>query len=155
MLLKDENFKEINEQLWNGKLVMASNDTRIKMLKQIKCDSEFLCRNGIMDYSLLIVGESNKDNLIKAKHEQGKRNQFFSPDERVIYHIGIIDFLQGWTFDKKVEANSKMIFKCKNPTKISAVEPNAYSKRYIRFMEEHVFPANYVTANSFVQEIKF
>lgn len=65
-LLKDENLKEINNTLWNGKLVMLSTEQRENLLCQIKNDSEFLRDRGIMDYSLLLIGEKNKSRDISS-----------------------------------------------------------------------------------------
>jgi len=65
-LLKDENLKEINNTLWNGKLVMLSTEQRENLLCQIKKDSEFLRDRGIMDYSLLLIGEKNKSRDISS-----------------------------------------------------------------------------------------
>jgi hypothetical protein len=46
-----------------------------------------------------------------------------SQDGTKIFHIGIIDYLQEWNFDKKLEALSKSIFLRKNKDMISALNP--------------------------------
>ena len=56
-----------------------------------------------------------------------------------IYHIGIIDYLQDWNVDKKIEAGYKVVCKGRNRDTISASNPMAYAKRFQRFVKEEVF----------------
>ena len=42
------------------------------------------------------------------------RNVFISEDRTMIYHIGIIDYLQEWNTNKKVEQYLKRMFKGAN-----------------------------------------
>ena len=56
-----------------------------------------------------------------------------------IYHVSIIDYLQKWNFDKKSEAFAKKWFLGKDAKGISAVPPEFYAKRYLRFMQRSVF----------------
>ena len=66
-----------------------------------------------MDYSLYIKIEtqkSNKDSLLGHWDRIGlARNKFQSVNSKEIYHIGIIDYLQEWTFEKKFENKVKKI----------------------------------------------
>ena len=49
------------------------------------------------------------------------RHTFLSANGRWIYHVSIIDYLQQWNFDKKLEAFAKKWFLGKNSKGISAV----------------------------------
>ena len=62
-LMKDINFLDLNNMYWDKKILRISNDKKNRLNETIKRDSEFLERYNIMDYSLLIVGEtlSNED----------------------------------------------------------------------------------------------
>ena len=49
------------------------------------------------------VGSTSEEKMfIKARFE-GSRHKFLSTCGRFIYHIGIIDYLQDFNFDKKLE----------------------------------------------------
>lgn len=70
-------------------------------------------------------------------HFKDSRHKFLSSDGRYIYHIAIIDYLQYYNFDKKMENFVKTIWRGKK-SEISAVPPERYMKRYIDFMENEV-----------------
>ena len=82
-------------------------------------DSSFLKEHGIMDYSLLLVIES-----LTSLESSKRRNTICSETHAQAYHIGIIDFLQQWNFDKKMERCFKSLKGSK--IEISAIEPNQY-----------------------------
>ena len=63
---------------------------------------------------------------------------YLSSNAQYIYHIAIIDYLQYYNLDKKMEHLVKTILRGRK-AEISAVCPKRYSKRYIDFMENHVF----------------
>ena len=90
-------------------------------------DSSFLKDHGIMDYSLLLVIES-----LKSREMSTRRNTICSETHPVAYHLGIIDFLQEWNFDKKLERAYKALKG--NPNDISAMEPNGYQERFCIFL---------------------
>ena len=54
-------------------------------------------------------------------------------EKRRIYYFGIIDLLQKWNSNKKVESLFKGMINEKS--KISAIEPNLYAKRFYEFIE--------------------
>jgi hypothetical protein len=56
-----------------------------------------------------------------------------------LIHLGIIDFLQTWDFNKKVEALYKKNVLRKKGDMISAVEPIKYRQRFLRFLRMQVF----------------
>lgn len=56
----------------------------------------------------------------------------------VVLYLGIIDILQEYNLKKKIEhAYKSLKF---DPMTISAVAPKIYSKRFINFLSEKVFP---------------
>lgn len=79
-----------------------------------------------MDYSLLVVREQfDEISLNLSRYYKYSRNQKLY--KNYIIHIGIIDFLQTWDFNKKIEALYKKHIKRKNGSLISAIEPIKYS----------------------------
>jgi hypothetical protein len=64
----------------------------------IEADAIFLKSVNVMDYSLLLVIEQITDKVQAAyRLENLERNEYKSNDNSMIYHFGIIDFLQKWT----------------------------------------------------------
>ncbi|POM68994.1 Phosphatidylinositol-4-phosphate 5 kinase-like protein, partial [Phytophthora palmivora] len=47
-----------------------------------------------------------------------------------LYHFGIIDFLQQWTLEKKMERFYKTFVKRKDPEGVSALPPKPYKFRF-------------------------
>ena len=64
------------------------------------------------------------------------RNSFMSENGKYIYHIGIIDYLQSYNWNKKGENFLKT--KISDGKYISAVEPNWYCERFFEFMRKEV-----------------
>ena len=49
----------------------------------------------------------------------------------MVYHIGIIDYLQEWNMTKKAERAYKVHFQRRSRKEISAVEPKFYRQRFL------------------------
>ena len=84
------------------------------------------------------------------------RNTKLSKDKKEFYHLGVIDYLQAWNFNKKGEALIKTYLKGKDKNKISAVEPDYYQKRFYDFMKNKVLldnSENIMDMGSFKQKI--
>lgn len=64
------------------------------------------------------------------------KNSFLSEDGMYIYHLGIIDYLQDYNLQKKLETKLKSIYH--DDKLISCVPPKFYSQRFNNFMKEHV-----------------
>lgn len=64
-------------------------------------------------------------------------HKYLSRGGRYIYHLAIIDYLQDFNLDKKLENMLKTVLN-KPDAQISAVEPHAYANRYLKFMKEKV-----------------
>ncbi|RLN57644.1 hypothetical protein BBJ29_000397 [Phytophthora kernoviae] len=109
--------------------------TAHRIYDQIHKDSDFLCSQGIMDYSLLMGIQSSEFFVDTSQFTQGCRDQLFTqPATSVagpsLYHFGIIDFLQQWTMEKKMERFYKTFIKRKDPDGVSALPPKPYKFRF-------------------------
>ena len=93
-----------------------------------------MARWNIMDYSLFLVVERRSGAL-----HQPTRNEFLSADGTELFHVSIIDYLQEWNFEKKVERLLKSFKPNVDVEGIAAVEPETYRKRFIDAMQEQVF----------------
>ena len=62
-----------------------------------------------------------------------------SRDKKELYHVGIIDWLQLWDMSKKLELVAKVVIKGKDMKGLSARPPQAYCKRFQKFMMDKVF----------------
>ena len=64
---------------------------------------------------------------------------FYSTDGKWCYQLSIIDYLQTFDLGKKQEVLAKRLFKHADPQKLSAVPPDPYGNRFLKFMKESVF----------------
>ncbi len=117
--------------------------------------------HNIMDYSLLFAIEKNEAyNKLKGGPNSkstfsgsGKmdeetekilnagfnktRHTFLSKNKKYFYHLAIIDYLQDFNLDKKLENTLKTVLN-KEGAQISAVPPNPYCNRFVKFMKKEV-----------------
>ncbi|QPG76235.1 hypothetical protein FOA43_003621 [Brettanomyces nanus] len=161
LCLKDLNFLKSNEKIHLGPQRKGS------ILAQIHNDVEFLQRTNIMDYSLLLgVHNLTEDELTTPVDQEP---EFFSNRDRevsnifaladggiraadenghelpVIYYMAIIDCLTNYSTLKRLETFFRS-FKHKRST-ISAVPPIEYGKRFYKFLEKGITPANTAREN--------
>lgn len=121
----------------NKKLVRMDVTQIEHMYNLIEDDAIFLKSVNVMDYSLLLVIEQITDKVQAAyRLENLERNEYKSNDNSMIYHFGIIDFLQKWTTQKKVENFGRSIMI--DETKISCVNPTLFEKRFLDFIRKEV-----------------
>uniref|UniRef100_K3WGV7 PIPK domain-containing protein n=1 Tax=Globisporangium ultimum (strain ATCC 200006 / CBS 805.95 / DAOM BR144) TaxID=431595 RepID=K3WGV7_GLOUD len=132
-----------------------------KIYDQIHKDSDFLCSQGIMDYSLL-MGVQSSEYMVDASDLLPQRSTMGKQDENLftqvatsvsgpsLYHFGIIDFLQQWTFEKKMERFYKCFFKRKDPDGVSAMPPKPYKFRFQQKMSR-IFALNSHTRTNTLQ----
>jgi len=59
-------------------------------------------------------------------------------DDKTI-HLAIIDYLQEWNLNKKVERFSKVFILGKNGDGLSAIDPVVYARRFKNFMKSYLF----------------
>jgi len=94
----------------------------------------------------LIISEKSKSNVSSKRqlvqdfndNKAGTRHKYISNDGHYIYHMAIIDYLQGWDLEKKGEAFLKVWIKQAKADKISACEPRQYARRWEAFMKDQV-----------------
>jgi 1-phosphatidylinositol-4-phosphate 5-kinase len=143
-------------------LKIGKAERKIAFAEQIASDSVFLAKMKIMDYSLLIgvhgrdpqqVSGYIPDNTNNNDETKVGENEFkipfslFKRDDggfcgmnddgtlnNEIYYIGIIDILQQYNFMKFTENKYKSYIGKDCSTKISALPPQKYAKRFIEFI---------------------
>ena len=128
-------------------------------MNMLERDAALLRAHNVMDYSLLFAVEKNsnfkginnpsrgtattksedeEESHLRALRSFDKsRYTFLSKSGRYIYHLSIIDYLQDFNLDKKLENRIK-VFINKEGAEISAIEPKGYFTRYLKFMKDEV-----------------
>ncbi|KAF2069078.1 hypothetical protein CYY_009606 [Polysphondylium violaceum] len=114
------------------------------IVDQLKKDAEFMSTLNIMDYSLLI-GIIPNDELFKEKNtldlnqyidRSDFSNGIVSGDDKFIYYVGVIDILQLYDFNKKLERFLKINFVRKAADGISAIPTEPYKQRFVKRMNQ-------------------
>ncbi|XP_056163414.1 putative 1-phosphatidylinositol-3-phosphate 5-kinase FAB1D isoform X3 [Syzygium oleosum] len=123
-VLLDQNF--VNDM--NSSPLYVSNKAKRLLLRAVWNDTSFLNSINVMDYSLLVVVDQQKQELV----------------------CGIIDYLRQYTWDKQLETwvkSSLYVPKNQSPTVIS---PKEYKKRFRKFMSAHFLcvPDNWCSQGS-------
>lgn len=103
-------------------------------LRKLSKGSSFGTRSldSISEKSDISPRKINEGTLTKNspfKEFNDKRHMYLSSNAQYIYHIAIIDYLQYYNLDKKMEHLVKTILRG-TKAEISAVCPTRYSKRY-------------------------
>ncbi|CAK4105955.1 unnamed protein product [Aphanomyces euteiches] len=153
------NFHEPNIVLKDNDLLtkvridpQASN----QLYDQLCFDSDFLYEQGIMDYSLLMGVQSCEyyvePGIVGFNPNMHPGSTFatqtaISVNGPALYQFGIIDFLQQWTLEKKMERFWKQHIKRKDPDGISAIPPKQYKLRFQQKMSQ-VFAISKAMANN-------
>jgi len=137
---------------------IGTSERKLAFSNQIASDSVFLAKMKIMDYSLLVgvhyrdrlqdyIPNYTSDNYEKDKTMPPlfKRDDggFYGMDyngtlNNEIYYIGIIDILQQYNFMKFAENKYKSYVGKDCSTKISALPPKKYAKRFIEFIIDSI-----------------
>ncbi|KAI3431935.1 PIPK domain-containing protein [Psidium guajava] len=124
VVLLDQNFvKDMNSSP-----LYVSNNAKKLLQRAVWNDTSFLNSINVMDYSLLVVVDQQKQELV----------------------CGIIDFLRQYTWDKQLETwvkSSLYLPKNQSPTVIS---PKEYKKRFRKFMSAYFLcvPDNWCSQGS-------
>jgi hypothetical protein len=66
------------------------------------------------------------------------RHRFYSSCGNFVYHVSIIDYLQAFDFDKWAESRFKILILRRPEKLISAVDPELYAERFLKFMKTEV-----------------
>ena len=121
-VLLDTNFLED----FNGEPLFFDFNVFQILLNALNNDSRFLKDEGVIDYSLLIIFETDNNN----KNEKKEENKIFK-----IIRLGIIDYLRKYTWDKQLESyGKKFIHGFTNPT---IINPDSYSKRFMKKVKRY------------------
>eukprot|EP00352_Strombidinopsis_acuminata_P006813 CAMPEP_0176367834 /NCGR_PEP_ID=MMETSP0126-20121128/22177_1 /TAXON_ID=141414 ORGANISM="Strombidinopsis acuminatum, Strain SPMC142" /NCGR_SAMPLE_ID=MMETSP0126 /ASSEMBLY_ACC=CAM_ASM_000229 /LENGTH=106 /DNA_ID=CAMNT_0017725853 /DNA_START=195 /DNA_END=515 /DNA_ORIENTATION=- len=98
-----------------------------------------------MDYSLLLAIEKLDPRTsiqVEQKEEEQNKYAFNSRNNELKYHISVIDFMQSWDTNKKLERFTKTKILGKSAKGLSAVPPKEYFTRFNNFMRNSVFPSD-------------
>ena len=128
--------------LASGAKLSLGGPSRDTVLHALQRDVNFLRCQRFMDYSLLVAVEKYPASHFRRFIDRISRPLSHSLADRgklvvlggdgLIYHIGIIDFLQRYTFRKILETLIKGLFH--DARKISCVAPALYAKRLFAFI---------------------
>ena len=118
IVYKDKDFEN-----FIGCILPYSPSTTIEKLIS---DSKFLEEHNIMDCSV----------LLKICRPSSATSPFLFHGEKHTYCIGIIDFLQKYTWAKQAELKIKSILNEKE--QISCQDPTKYAKRFRKKMNEYM-----------------
>ena len=94
------------------------------ILKELKEDSALLAKHNIMDYSLLL-GAHNVE--VPTKHlglERRAEDIFGHSVDVPRYYLGMIDLLQSWNLQKRLERLAKIVFKGRRRPPSTPNSPN-------------------------------
>eukprot|EP01125_Pyxidicula_operculata_P016436 TRINITY_DN5658_c0_g1_i1.p1 TRINITY_DN5658_c0_g1~~TRINITY_DN5658_c0_g1_i1.p1 ORF type:complete len:564 (+),score=86.96 TRINITY_DN5658_c0_g1_i1:1991-3682(+) len=112
---------------------------RLQLLHTISQDSKVLADLNVMDYSLLVgirtQRDDDKDSPMKRFHKINCGSNI--GDENQLFILGIIDILQSYNTEKKIENFTKVFLRCKDAKGISAIEPSRYCRRFNRAMDRY------------------
>jgi hypothetical protein len=147
---RDQVLKDLDYQ-WltkiDRKLINFKEDNINEIKRNLQNDIVFFKSLRLMDYSLLFIIidfpnsiDPDYNQIIGFLDDPKYRGHVYkSNDNRFLYIIGIIDYLQEYNFKKKMENCFKGLYYGKEKNMISAVEPNYYGERFKDFMGKKVF----------------
>ncbi|CAD8115621.1 unnamed protein product [Paramecium sonneborni] len=135
--LKDIDFKEEEVKLY------IPENIKDQLKNSLIKDSEFFQKLNIMDYSLLIIKMNwsfySKDEKDIPSFFNSKLSCIPSVKEKgIYYHIAIIDYLQIWNAEKKIEQVTKLAINVNKDLDISAKNPQEYTKRFIEKLVQNI-----------------
>jgi len=141
-VLKDLDFEKFEKRLH------IRPDIRIALIHQIEADSLFLRSVKLIDYSFMVFF-INKRKYIEVTGnvpEDGfiTKNQLASLEKLdmmgngtgIFYHVGIVDYLQPYNFNKFMEKLIKKVKKLDANLDTSSQNPQVYSTRFINFIKK-------------------
>jgi len=106
------------------------------LLEELKHDSELLQTSGLMDYSLLVGVHNHPVAVGNLNLNLPQEAEFVAHSVDVpSFYIGVIDMLQDWNLNKRLERLAKIVLKGRWGKNVkagmSAIEPNAYRTRFL------------------------
>lgn len=148
--MKDIDFLNVEKKLF------LRPELRQQFLQQVENDSMFFKKVKLIDYSFMVfvVNKDSYRNEIEATKDQGyidKMNindRFITKNKLgclenteepgIYYHVGIVDYLQPYTWGKFFEKVTKKITKANINLDTSSQDPKYYSERFIKFAHKIV-----------------
>lgn len=124
-VLKDGNFLEMK------KMIVLEKEQKEEIIQALSDDLKFFTKHNIIDYSLLIAfyeDSSANDSRYAIKGADGSS-----------YSLGIIDFLQQYSFEKKMELIYKRM---KGKVNTSVCSSRKYSVRFLSFITNSLSSIN-------------
>jgi hypothetical protein len=131
----------------SGLTLSLGQRARKTLLRTLERDAVFLRSNGFMDYSVLVaiepIGTTQPPEYqnrfeqtgVVSLLDQDKGKLVLSGGDGLIYHFGVIDFLQRYTFRKVLETFLKGFLD--DASKISCVAPSVYARRMLSFIAKY------------------
>ena len=161
----DENFKptstlkDINFLRRNANLMEFSKEDRKQLLEVFEKDVKLLKTQKLMDYSLLLAvttefdlpepGERKtsyqapKETMENLNKQYKNRRGIYVSPKGYVYYIGIIDYLQEFDTMKILENRFKRFrHGQKKMEEVSAIEPEPYAVRFLKFVKRQILSAN-------------
>ena len=120
---------------------MEFNSYDIKRLKNsLYRDINFLKKFNIMDYSLLLgICKRNEYLSDKIPRQYGTEKFILSKSGKYIYFMTVIDYLQEYNYNKRIEHSLKAIRNPKYIINISAIPTKPYANRFINFIHDRIW----------------
>lgn len=137
--LKDLDFIKIEHSI-----TTRNKDDLARMAVAIFSDAKFFQDHNLIDYSLLVsvikMTPENKgiiDNELKAGGYRFMVGKSITAqgEQELLYMVGIIDYLQRYTWGKAFERFFKKLRKCKPSLETSSQPPRKYSTRFTKFFQ--------------------
>jgi len=106
------------------------------LMTELRHDTELLEGSNLMDYSLL-VGVHNQSVPVSQLHDlhTDQTDLVAQSVDVPRYYMGVIDMLQAWNMNKRLERLMKIVFKGRFAKHVkagmSAIEPTAYRTRFL------------------------
>ena len=126
--LRDLNLTEIMRDID----ILNLEESEVRDIRNmIEQDSNLLIKHNLMDYSLLMVIEK-----LPPSYEMPEIgsitncNRYFIASNRSVIHLGIIDYLQEFNFNKNVEMRYKKMQVKDYKQEVASVPAEIYGKRF-------------------------
>ena len=119
--------------------VKIGPNQRDRLLEQLSLDTEWLARQGIMDYSLLLTVDAQRDEhhggVCRVAHECCEESNLGRDFGNRSVFVGLIDALQVFDGYKKGELVLKTLRHCCKWKGLSCVPPDRYQMRFMEKMK--------------------
>ena len=128
-------------------MISFTKDDSIELLSILQNDLLILRDVNIMDYSLLLIVihypnnlDTEYENILQTQnHERYAKRIYVSKDNKYLYCVGLIDYLQKFDMSKFLENKYKSLLHGKEIKNVSAVDPMIYASRMLDFAKKYIF----------------